>query len=94
MLVLSLSAQAVAGTSQLPYVEVEWEDPEDFRHLCDRCATSISDMRRTCACCAETSDGYDLCMHCCGNVRGPDRVRAKLGSSFCSSDVVSKPLLA
>ncbi|CAL8466277.1 g5813 [Coccomyxa elongata] len=73
-------AEATAGTSQLPYVEVQWEDPEDFRHLCDRCATSIADLRRTCACCAETSDGYDLCMHCCGDVRGPDgEVHCPLG---------------
>ncbi|BDA51374.1 probable lysine-specific demethylase 3A at C-terminar half [Coccomyxa sp. Obi] len=66
-------AEAVAGPSQLPYVEVHWEDPEDFRHLCDCCATSIADLRRTCATCAETGDGYDLCMHCCSDVRGPDR---------------------
>ncbi len=62
-------------------MEAWWEDPEDFRHLCDRCATSIADLRRTCECCAEAADGYDLCMHCCADVRGPDQVRAESGSS-------------
>lgn len=28
------------------YAGVDWEDPEEFRHLCDRCATSISDLHR------------------------------------------------
>lgn len=39
-------------------------DPKDFRHLCDRCAGSIDDVHRTCAC------GADLCLHCCRGAAG------------------------
>ena len=70
----SPGAQAVAGTKKLAYDEVKWVDPEDFRHLCDRCATSIPDMHRTCAVCDRRGDGYDLCLHCCAEVRAAGQV--------------------
>lgn len=67
-------AQALAGRKPSPYAEVSWADPEDFRHLCDRCATSIPDLHRTCAACDRNADGYDLCLHCCAQVRQPGEV--------------------
>ena len=75
-------AQAATVNQKQPYVKVKWVDPEEFRHLCDRCATSISDLHQTCRSCA-AADGYDLCLHCCADLRVPDQVRAKYDCSPC-----------
>ncbi|BDA43691.1 probable lysine-specific demethylase 3B at C-terminar half [Coccomyxa sp. Obi] len=73
-------AEAAAGNKQQPYADLKWNDPEEFRHLCDRCATSIPDLHRTCGPCTRAADGYDLCLHCCVDVRGPDQeVKCPLG---------------
>ncbi|CAL8468356.1 g7896 [Coccomyxa elongata] len=88
-------AEAATVNDQQPYAEVEWEDPGDFRHLCDRCATSISDLHQTCRSCARAADGYDLCLHCCADVRVPgEEVKCPLGHSmelvrFFTDDMVS-----
>ncbi len=69
-------AQVAAGAEPVPYGDVRREDPEDFRHMCDRCCTTISDLHRTCAECASTEkgDGFELCLHCCDEAREAGQV--------------------
>ena len=69
-------AQVAAGAEPVAYGDVRREDPEDFRHMCDRCCTSISDLHRTCAECASTEkgDGFELCLHCCAEAHEAGQV--------------------
>lgn len=62
-------AQVAADARPVAYEKVQRSDPEEFRHLCDRCATSIADLYRTCPACERTGNGFDLCLQCCTDAR-------------------------
>ena len=42
---------------------VPYEDPKDFRYLCDLCATSICDIHHSCPVCVNGE--FRMCVHCC-----------------------------
>ena len=51
---------------------VQYQNPKDFRHLCDICATSVCDIHRSCLTCADSD--FRVCIHCCKDSLSAEQV--------------------